>query len=718
MEKNWEKERKKFHREVLAAFPQADMAIIDKAFDFGKDAHKNQRRWSGEPYFIHCVEVATIIAQLRLDVISIIASLLHDVVEDTGVSIEDVREEFGEEVAHIVDGETKISSVTADKGEIRQAENFRKMLLSMVSDIRVILIKFADRLHNMRTIEHLPQRKQEQISRETLEVYAPLAHRLGIARIKLELEDLAFKVLEPDAYRYLVRKVRDKKSDRDAYIDRVKDPLGKALKKAGIHASIYGRSKSFFSIFKKIKDRGVPFEEIYDLLAVRIICDNIESCYHTLGIVHTIFPPIPERFKDYIATPKLNGYQSIHTTVIGPLGRMLEIQIRTKSMHRTAEIGIAAHWRYKEGRKKAERVDRQLDWLKTILDFQDDSGDPRELLEDLKIDLFQDEVFVFTPRGDLIKLPQGATPIDFAFAVHSDVGFHCIGSKIGGRIVPLNTPLKSGDSVEIITSTNQHPNQNWIKFVKTAKARGHIKRWLKKTLRDQSAKLGEELLQKELKEIRADMPAGKLGEAARTLGFATLQDLFVSIGQGDSTVKSVVRRLFPEMTEERKPEAVTDKIQKRLKGSPYGVRVQGIDNLLIQFAGCCQPVPGDKITGFLTRGKGVTVHRNDCPNLPQLLEEPERKIDVTWDVTDGKRFLVGIRVLGEDRRNFLRDITEAISSSDVNILSGSLKVEDTIATNTFLLEVKDSDHLISITRNLLKVKGVITVDRFSGSGEI
>ena len=717
MEKTWEKELQKFHKEILMAFPHVELDVVDKAFEYGKEAHKTQRRWSGEPYFTHCIAVATIIAQLRLDMTSVVAALLHDVVEDTGVSIEDVREEFGEEVAHIVDGETKISTVTADKGEIRQAENFRKMLLSMVSDIRVILIKFADRLHNMRTIEHLPQRKQEQIARETLEVYAPLAHRLGIARIKWELEDLSFKVLEPDAYRYLVRKVRDKKSDRDAYLERVTVPFQKALKKAAVHASIYGRSKSFYSIFKKIKDRGVPFEEIYDLLAVRIIVDNIEACYHTLGIVHTIFPPIPERFKDYIATPKLNGYQSIHTTVIGPLGKMLEIQIRTKSMHRTAEIGIAAHWLYKEGKKKAERVDRQLDWLKTILDFQEDSGDPRELLEDLKIDLFQDEVFVFTPRGDLIKLPQGATPIDFAFAVHSDIGLHCIGAKIGGKIVPLNTSLKSGDSVEIITSTNHHPNLDWIKYVKTAKARGHIKRWMKKTLHEQSAKLGEELVIKELKDARADVPGGKLEEISKSMGFATIEDLYISIGRGDTPVRSVIRRLVPDSAEERKAEAITEKIQKRLKGSPYGVRVQGIDNLLISFARCCQPVPGDKITGFLTRGKGVTVHRSDCSNLSQLLEEPERQIEVEWDVSDGKRFLVGIRVMGEDRRNFLKDVTEAISNSDVNILSGSINVEDSIASNTFLLEVKDADHLVSITRNLLKVKGVIAVDRFSGKGE-
>lgn len=718
MEKWCLEQQEQLHKDILEYMPSADFDLLDKAFYFGCEAHKEQLRLSGEPYFTHCVEVAKIMSDMRMDMPTIIASLLHDVVEDTGIPITEVKEKFGADVALLVDGVTKISEVTADKVEIRQAENFRKMLLSMVNDIRVIMIKFGDRLHNMRTIKFLPPKKQEIIARETLEVYAPLAHRLGIAKVRWELEDLSFKVLDSEAYRDIVEKVQEKKSERDAYVERIKQPLIKELEKAGINAQIQGRAKSFYSIYNKIRKRGVPFEEMYDLFAIRILVERVEDCYHTLGIVHTLFHPVPERFKDYIANPKLNGYQSIHTTVVGPGGRALEIQIRTHQMHRTSEIGIASHWRYKEGKTKEEKIDRELDWLRTILEFQEDSEDPRELLESLKIDLFQDEVFVFTPKGDLLKLPLNATPIDFAFAVHTSIGMRCLGAKINGKIVPLNTSLKSGDSIEIITSSSQHPHPDWIKYVKTAKARGHIKRWSKILLTEQSKKLGEELLTKELKSLKYKETDGALTRVAQELGFHELNSLYSSIGHGDTPVKTVIKKLIPEVPEEKFEVTAQGKIYKKLGGSPHGVRVQGMDNLLINFGKCCRPVPGDEIVGFLTRGKGVTIHRANCNNLLHLMEEPERSIDVEWDVPQGKFFLVGIRVLGEDRRNFLRDLADAISSNDVNILNGTLSVEGSIVCNNFLLEIKSTDHLTEIMRNIIKIKGVISVDRLSGEGEV
>lgn len=717
MDNFWIAEQKKFLGHVKECFPGADLNVLEQAFEFGVEAHREQLRKSGDPYFTHCVAVANEISDMRLDITTVIAALLHDVVEDTGYTIQEVSEKFDPEVATLVDGVTKIGVLTSDTVEIRQAENFRKMLLSMVKDIRVILIKFADRLHNMRTIEFLPPLKQEKIARETLDVYAPLAHRLGIARVRWELEDLSFKILEPEAYKDLVQKLQEKKFERDAYIAQVMDSIAAELQKAKINGSIYGRSKSYFSIYRKIQIRGVPFEDIFDLTAIRVIVDKIEDCYHALGIAHTLFPPVPERFKDYIATPKLNGYQSIHTTVVGPGGRPVEIQIRTKDMHRTAEIGIAAHWRYKEGKMKEEKTDRELDWLRTILEFQEDSEDPVELLENLKIDLFHDEVFVFTPKGDLIKLPQGATPIDFAFAVHSDVGMHCIGAKIGGKIVPLTTPLKSGFSVAIITSSNQHPHPDWIKFVKTAKARGHIKRWLQSAQGEEHRKLGEEILFKEIARLNLKDFDGKLKEIPQSFGCADLDSLYRLVGRGDLPVQNVIKRLAPESAADKKEEIIHEKITKRLKGTPYGVMVEGMDSFLINFARCCRPVPGDKIVGFLTRSKGVTVHRANCKNLLNLLVDPDRSVTVEWDTLKGKRFLVGIRIIGEDRRKFLHDITEAISNSDVSILSGTLSVEDSYVSNTFLVEVKDIDHLMQVMRTVSKVKGVISVERFSGITE-
>ncbi|MFQ6094198.1 MAG: RelA/SpoT family protein, partial [bacterium] len=520
--------------EVKSYTRTADLDFITHAYRFSEMAHKNQSRRSGRPYMDHCVEAARILAGLHLDSATIAAGLLHDVVEDTKITIEQVREEFGEEIAGLVDGVTKIGGLTFQSREEQQAENFRKMLLSMAKDIRVILIKFADRLHNMRTLEHLSPKKAKEIALETLDVYAPLAHRFGISRIKWELEDLSLKYIHPRAYQELEAKITETRQEREQYIKEVEKPLVKELKKAGVKANIYGRAKHFYSVYEKMNRRNVPFEEIQDLLAIRVIVSTVQDCYHALGVVHSLYTPVQDRFDDYIATPKSNMYQSLHTTVVGPRGKMVEIQIRTREMHRIAEEGIAAHWRYKEGKEKEDELDQHMRWLRQLIDWQVETPDPREFLESLKIDLFQDEAFVFTPKGDLFRLPKGSTPIDFGFAVHTDIGLHCSGARVNGKFVPLSTPLRSGDTVEIITSPSQKPNQDWLNIVKTPRAKSKIRGWLREQLHEQSVKLGEEILERELKKHRIKKrPKEELLGIAQDFGFFDLSGLYAALGSGD-----------------------------------------------------------------------------------------------------------------------------------------------------------------------------------------
>ncbi len=704
-------------RRLLRYSNYVDTHLIQKAFNFSMEAHKDQLRRSGEPYFEHCFQVAKILTELKMDYTTVAGGLLHDVVEDTGITLEEVEDEFGKEIAQLVDGVTKISELKFNSVEEQQAENFRKMILSMTKDIRVILIKFADRLHNMRTLEYLPEKKQRRIALETRDVYAPLAHRLGIAKIKWELEDLALKVLEPQAYWDLVKKVAEKREEREAYIRKFSQPIRQELKKAGIKAKITGRPKNLYSIYQKMTYRNKSFEEIYDLLAIRIIVKRVEECYFALGIVHSLFTPVQKRFKDYIATPKSNMYQSLHTTVIGPEGKMVEIQIRTDEMHRTAEEGIAAHWRYKEGKAKEEEWEKHLQWLRQILEWQREIQDPQEFMENLRIDLFQDEVFVFSPKGDLFKLPLGSTPVDFAFAVHTDIGLHCIGAKVNGRIVPLNYKLKSGDSVEIITSPNQKPNPDWIKFTRTSKARNKIKRWLRESLYEQSLKLGEEIFYKQLKRYHISKDEVNLRDVALSFGFENVNQFFAAIGRGDISIQSVINKIAPEKVSSPKDVSILEKFISRARGSAKGVRVQGLDNLLINFAKCCQPVPGDKILGFITRGRGVVVHRADCRNIVKLMESPERHIDVEWDVDKDKHFMVRLYMLGEDRKNFLRDISESIAQTDTNIVSINMKAEDSIVHSNIIVEVRNLQHLTRVINKISKVKGVITVERLSGNGD-
>ncbi|MBN2090053.1 bifunctional (p)ppGpp synthetase/guanosine-3',5'-bis(diphosphate) 3'-pyrophosphohydrolase [candidate division KSB1 bacterium] len=713
MHEKYVKALERLIRKLESYSQQVDHELVRKAFSFSYDAHKEQLRKSGELYFEHPLKVAKILTELKMDYVTIVAALLHDVAEDTGVTIQEVEETFGKEVASLVDGVTKISGLKFESTEERQAHNFRKMLISMVNDMRVILIKFADRLHNMRTIEFLPEKKRVRIALETRDVYAPLAHRLGIGKIKWELEDLAFKVLEPDQYNALKQKISVRREERERDVNKLTKFLEKEINKAGINAEVTGRPKHLYSIYQKMDRRGVAFDEIYDLLAIRVIVKKVEECYFALGIVHNLFLPIHERFKDYIATPKSNMYQSLHTTIFGSEGKMYEIQIRTEEMHRTAEEGIAAHFRYKEGKFIDDDLDRYLVSLRQILD---EAKDPTEFMENLKIDLFHEEVFVFTPKGDLLKLPMGATPVDFAFAVHTDIGVHCIGAKVNGKIVPLNHQLNSGDTIEIITSANQRPNQDWIKFVKTAKARSRIKRWFKNSLFEQSLKLGEEIITKQFKRYNIKPEDSVLEDIAQSYGFSNTEQLFASIGRGDTPFQGVIKKIAPEKIESLKEESIFKKFIQRARGESKGVRVQGIENLLINFAKCCQPVPGDRIIGFITRGRGVVVHRCDCKNIVQLIEDPEKKIDVEWDVARDKQFMVQLKLFGEDRKHFLKDITESISSTDTNIVSVVMNAKDSIVQSNFIVEVKNLNHLIRVINKIRQVQGVISVERINGTG--
>jgi GTP pyrophosphokinase len=694
----------------------AELSILKEAYNFSIEAHKNQRRYSGEPYFEHLYEVATILSELKMDSTTIAAGFLHDSVEDTGVHLEEIEEKFGHDISVLVDGVTKIGELKFESREKRQAETFRKMLMSMAKDVRVIIIKFADRLHNMRTLEHVPEKNRERIALETRDVYVPLAHRFGIATIKWELEDLVLKHIDEEAYEDINRKVNQRREEREDYIAEITNPILKELLKANIKASVSGRAKHFFSIYDKIKRRNKPFEEIYDLLAIRIIVDKIEECYYALGIIHSLYMPVYDRFKDYVAMPKLNGYQSLHTTVVGTMGKMVEIQIRTWEMHNTAEIGIAAHWRYKEGESGDEEFERHMGWIRSLVDSQMQEEDPNDFMENLKIDLFQDEVFVFTPKGDLFKLPRGSTPIDFAFAVHTWVGMHCIGAKVNGRIVPLKAQLKSGDQVEIITSANQEPHQDWLGFVKTGKAHQRIRKYLRENQQNQTLKFGEEILIKYLKKYKLTMESPEFKTVIPKLGFQNLDNLLLELGRGELTSESIGKKLFPkEVPKEEKTSFFTKYIKRARTGS--GISVQGIDNMLIQFGKCCQPVPGDKIIGYITTGKGITVHRIDCRNMLNLPDDHEKKIEVSWDLEKDYHYQVHITILCEDRRDLLRDISLAISSSDTNIVMIEFKLEDALVKGNLIVEVNNLHHLTKIIHGIQKIKGVISVDRVDTSIE-
>ncbi|MBL0060586.1 MAG: bifunctional (p)ppGpp synthetase/guanosine-3',5'-bis(diphosphate) 3'-pyrophosphohydrolase [bacterium] len=692
-------------------FPNADLAVVERAFLFAYEAHKNQRRLSGEPYITHLLAVAEILADLHMREDVIVAGLLHDVVEDTETTTEQLRSAFGDGVAKMVDGVTKIPELKYESKEKQQAENLHKMLLSMVNDLRVILIKFADRLHNMRTIGHMTRKQQERIALETMDVYAPLAHRLGVYQVKWELEDLAFKVLNPRDYHELAEKVSLKRTERERIIQRECARIQAELRKAGVKGQVLGRPKHLYSIYTKIRTRGYPFEEILDLLAIRIIVPKMEECYFALGIVHSLYTPIQDKFTDYIATPKSNMYQSLHTKVFGPDGRKIEVQIRTEEMHSRAEYGIAAHWRYKEGDQSRKELDRQIEWLRGLLDNQAEAGDSREYLEDLKINLFEGEIFVFTPRGKLLTLPVGATPVDFAFAVHTDVGLHAMAVKINGHIAPLKATLSSGDLVEVIVSPNQKPNPDWLQFVKTSRARNKIKKWLKEQHFDESQKLGREMLQREFTRLRYKKTDKDLAETAQLFGHNTLDGFLAAIGSGDLTIENVIRKLAPEPVSSGPVANVLSKVIRRVKGSDTGIRIHGMDQVAISFGSCCQPLPGDMITGFISTGKGVVVHRIDCKNIPFLMKHPERNIQVDWDADREAKFNVRVRIMAEDRTQLLGDITVGLSKEDVNLLYIEMKREDNFASGRLVLEVKSLLHLQRVLKRIRAIPGVLHVER-------
>ncbi|HOB42026.1 MAG TPA: bifunctional (p)ppGpp synthetase/guanosine-3',5'-bis(diphosphate) 3'-pyrophosphohydrolase [Bacillota bacterium] len=694
--------------------PDADLSVIERAWDYARDAHDGQVRESGEPYFDHPVAVAFILADMNLDPNTIAAGLLHDVIEDTGRSYEEISQVFGSEIATLVDGVTKLSRMDFKSREEQQAESLRKMFVAMAKDIRVILIKLADRLHNMQTLDFSPPDKQRRVAGETLEIYAPLAHRLGMWRMKWELEDLSLRYLDTDAYYDLVEKVATKRQEREGYIEEARETLEAALTEIGISAEIQGRPKHFYSIYRKMEKQGKDFSEIWDLMGLRVIVGTLRECYAVLGAVHSIWKPIPGRFKDYVAMPKSNMYQSLHTTVIGPRGEPLEIQIRTWEMHRTAEYGIAAHWRYKEGGGGGDFEDK-ITWLRQILEWQKETRNGTEFVETLKVDLFSDEVYVFTPRGDVKTLPAGSTPIDFAYSVHTDVGHSCSGARVNGRMVPLNTKLATGDIVEIITSKSQAgPSRDWLAIAKTSKAKGKIRQWLKEEQREASVEQGKELVEKELKklglQVRANMKEERLLEVAQKFSYQSTDDLLASVGYGKLSAAQVVTKLVPERAADETPKPSP---AKKKAGSSHGVRVPGVDNLLVRFARCCNPVPGDPIVGYVTRGRGVSVHRKDCPNAMIIVNaEKDRVVDVYWDTKDGESYPVEIEMEAYDAPGLLTGVINTAVEMKAHVSAVTARtLKNRVAVINMTVEIHDVEHMDSVMERLRRISGVQSVRR-------
>ncbi|MBE0597187.1 MAG: bifunctional (p)ppGpp synthetase/guanosine-3',5'-bis(diphosphate) 3'-pyrophosphohydrolase [Desulfuromonadales bacterium] len=703
---------------ILSYNPSADLDELRKAYVFMAKVHQGQVRLSGEPYLTHPMEVAYILTQLRMDVATIVTGLLHDTIEDTLTTVEELRELFGEDIASLVDGVTKIGKITFRTREERQAENFRKMLLAMARDIRVILVKLADRLHNMRTLDFHPEARQRKIAQETLDIYAPLANRMGISWVKSELEDLAFRYLHPELFYDLVAKVAKKKKERETYIDQAMAQIRSKLAEHGIEGDVAGRSKHLYSIYLKMERQGIDFDQVYDLIAFRVLVASVRECYTVLGIIHSSWKPIPGRFKDYIAMPKANMYQSLHTTVIGPFGERMEVQIRTEEMHQVAEEGIAAHWKYKEGKAGAEgRDDRRFGWLRQLLEWQQELKDSREFMDSVRVDLFPEEVYVFTPKGDVKELPKGSTPIDFAYSVHTDIGHHCSGARVNGKLVPLKTELKNGDMVEVMTLAGQNPSKDWLKFVRTSKARNKIRQWVKAEQREKSIELGRELLEKELRKhgfsLKRVLGSEDLQFAVEELGFRGEVDLLAALGYGKVSLGQVIGRVVPPeklRTEPIKPGPLGQVLDKIRKRSSSAVKIQGVEDILVRFAKCCNPLPGDLVAGFITRGRGVTVHTSDCPHV--LEGDAERRIEVEWDLKKKATRPAKIRVFCIDQKGMLAGITGAITHCEANIIAANvLSTPDHKGVNTFEVDVQDLAHLNRVIGALLKIKGVYKVER-------
>jgi GTP pyrophosphokinase len=718
-----------------------DRKLVERSFLFACERHADQRRQSGEDFIIHPVGVAKICAGMRLDTPTLCAALLHDTVEDTSASLPEVRDEFGVEIANLVDGVTKLTGITFQSRDDRQAENYRKMIVAMSSDIRVVLIKLADRLHNMRTLGAMPKQKQQEKAKETLEIFAPLAHRLGIHAIKWELEDLAFATLHPRKFKEIKLLVNQQRDDRDNYVERAGTYLGKELEAVGIDAEISGRAKHFYSIYTKMTKKGREFNEIYDLTAMRVLVSSVKDCYGAIGVIHSLWKPLPGRFKDMVAMPKFNMYQALHTTVIGPEGRPLEIQIRTHDMHETAEYGIAAHWMYKDptayaGGKKPnkvggpEGVEDKVKWLQELLDWQKDLKDPQEFVEGLKVDLFEDEVFVFTPKGEVKSLAAGATPLDFAYEVHTDVGHRCVGAKVNGKIVPLHYELKSGDICEVLTSKKERgPSRDWLSLAKTTRAQSKIRAWFKRERREDSERTGREILQEAFK--RQGLPPQKiagsplLADVIREMGFRKGEEFYIALGQAKISTKVVVNKVMQRLkqgdaaveTEGAAADLMQTKQKEPLKPTAtsrnYGIRVEGIDDVLLRLAKCCRPVPGDPILGYISLGKGITIHREDCANAKALMKNPDRFTPVAWEGEGSHSFRVELQVDGWDRTRLLEDLSRTFAESGINILEARCTVVHPMVKNRFVVEVGDTHALKTAIQRLRNIDSVFDAYRIT-----
>ena len=709
-----------------------DIDLVIKAYKLANEAHKEQKRESGEPYIIHPIDVATILVELGMDTSTIVAGLLHDVIEDTNYTYEDIKNIFNEEIANLVSGVTKITKMEYKSKEEQQADNFRKMLLAMANDIRVIIIKLADRLHNMRTLKYMTKEKQKQKARETLDIYSPLAHRLGISKIKWELEDLCLRYLHEEEYYDLVKQIAEKRVERETYISTIMDDLHDKFEDAGIDADIDGRPKHFYSIYKKMVNKNKSIEQIFDLTAIRVLVNTVKDCYEVLGIVHTIYKPIPGRFKDYIAMPKPNMYQSLHTTVIGPQGKTFEIQIRTFEMHRTAEYGIAAHWKYKEGDSSGEgkekNFENKLVWLRDMLEWQKETSDAEEFIEGFKINLFTDEIFLFTPKGVVIDLPNGATPIDFAYRIHTDIGNKCVGAKVNGKIVPLDYKLKTGEIVEILTSNSaKGPNMDWLSIAKSNQAKSKIRAWFKKAKKEENITKGKEIFEKELKKqavVYNEIAKGdSYDKFAKRYNINNMEDLYALIGLGAITASSYIARLKEEnlvkddkTKEEILQKSIEEHIAKNQRGkkeNAYGVTVKGLDNLMVRFAKCCNPVPGDDILGYITKGRGISVHRKDCSNLKSLIEiDGEKTIEVSWGNSKGVGYITEIEVKSEDRMGILTDIMTIINEAKISLNALNAKsAKGNLAFVSVKVKIDSIDQLKDLMKKIRMLKGVIDVYR-------
>jgi GTP diphosphokinase / guanosine-3',5'-bis(diphosphate) 3'-diphosphatase len=706
---------------VRSINPDADIELLRRAYVFSAFEHKGQVRHSGEPYLIHPLEVADQLADMKLDVVAIAAGLLHDIVEDTQTPIERIRELFGADVAHVVEGVTKLGAISFSSSEERQAENFRKMLLAMVDDIRVILVKLADRLHNMRTLHHLPEERRVKIAQETRDIYAPIANRLGMSKIKNELEELAFKYLEPKSYEGLRQRVEARRRATEGMIEELKTNITAKLAEAQVPViHIDGRIKRLFSIHQKLKRQKIDLDQVYDMVALRIVTDSVKDCYAALGIIHQTWSPVPGRIKDFIAMPRPNGYQSLHTSVVSERGFPFEVQIRSAEMHRTAEEGIAAHWKYKEGRLGADRDEQYFLWLRQLLEWQQEVRDPQEFLQNLKIELYPEEVYIFTPKGEVKALPRDATPVDFAYAIHTDVGHQCVGARVNGKMVPLRTRLRNGDIVEIVTTAGHRPSRDWLNFVVTSRARNKIKHYIHAEEKIRSVDLGRKLFEKEARRFGLNFKSMIEGEpfvkAVGEYGMQKPDELFAAIGYGKLSAKAVLGRLVPQeqLKEPSEPGAIASVVRRVLGTGEEKIKVRGIDDLMVFRARCCNPIRGEQIVGYVTRGKGVSVHSATCPNVVNLLYDPDRRIDVEWDKgADPAPYTVRLSIQVEDRRGILADVSSKIAGINTNIRNVEATTTDQMGRIDMTVEINDVKHLQRVIKSLRSIDGVVDVERAS-----